>query len=103
MIHATELIGAETFDSAGNLVGRVKEMFIVPDEQPNRVARLLLARGKYRPIVARYDQIASVAPGRGPPDYRRVGARTLSTRMRPGWRCKRISSTSRSSTPTAAR
>jgi magnesium transporter len=63
MLHATELLGAETFDSAGNLVGRVKEMFIVPAEQPNRVARLLLARGKYRPIVARYDQIASVAPG----------------------------------------
>jgi magnesium transporter len=63
MIHATEILGAETFDSAGNLVGRVKEMFIVPAEQPNRVARLLLARGKYRPIVARYDQIASVAPG----------------------------------------
>jgi magnesium transporter len=63
MIHATEVLGAETFDSAGNLVGRVKEMFIVPAEQPNRVARLLLARGKYRPIVARYDQIASVSPG----------------------------------------
>jgi sporulation protein YlmC with PRC-barrel domain len=64
MIHATELLGAQTFDSAGNLVGRVKEMFIVPDEQPNRVARLLLSRGKYRPIVARYDQIATVAPGK---------------------------------------
>src|ERR1700721_706424 len=65
MLHATEVIGAEAFDSAGNLVGRVKEMFIVPDEQPNRVARLLLSRGKFRPLVARYDQIASVAPGRG--------------------------------------
>ena len=63
MVHATEIIGAKAFDSAGNLVGRVKEMFIVPDEQPNRVARLLLSRGKYRPIVARYDQIASVSPG----------------------------------------
>jgi magnesium transporter len=63
MVHATELIGAKAFDSGGNLVGRVKEMFIVPAEQPNRVARLLLSRGKYRPIVARYDQIASVAPG----------------------------------------
>jgi magnesium transporter len=64
MLHATEILGAEAFDSAGNLVGRVKEMFIVPDEQPNRVARLLLSRGKFRPLVARYDQIASVAPGR---------------------------------------
>src|SRR5579872_3631949 len=64
MIYATELLGAEAFDPAGNLVGHVKEMFIVPDEQPNRVARLLLSRGKYRPIVARYDQIATVAPGK---------------------------------------
>jgi magnesium transporter len=63
MLHATELIGAKTYDSAGNLVGRVKEMFIVPDEQSNRVARLLLSRGQYRPIVARYDQIASAVPG----------------------------------------
>jgi CBS domain-containing protein len=39
-------------------------MFIEPADQPNRVARLLLGRGQYRPIVARYDQIASVAPGR---------------------------------------
>ena len=64
MLHATEILGAETFDSSGNLVGRVKDMFIVPAEQPSRVARLLLSRGKYRPIVARYDQVASVVPGR---------------------------------------
>ena len=64
MLHATEILGAETFDSAGNFVGRVKEMFIEPADQPNRVARLLLGRGQYRPIVARYDQIASVVPGR---------------------------------------
>jgi magnesium transporter len=64
MLHATEILGAATYDSADNFVGRVKEMFIVPDEQPNRISRLLIGRGKYRPIVARYDQIASVAPGR---------------------------------------
>ena len=64
MLHATEILGAQTFDSAGNFVGRVKEMFIEPADQPNRVARLLLSRGQYRPIVARYDQVASVAPGR---------------------------------------
>ena len=78
MLHATEVLGAETYDSAGNFVGRVKEMFIVPDEQPNRIARLLLSRGKYRPLVARYDQIASVAPGRGAADHRRIGPRALS-------------------------
>jgi magnesium transporter len=64
MLHATEIIGADTFDLAGNFVGRVKEMFIVPDEQPNRISRLLIGRGKYRPLVARFDQIDSVAPGR---------------------------------------
>ncbi|MGD0956854.1 MAG: CBS domain-containing protein [Candidatus Acidiferrales bacterium] len=64
MLHATEVLGAETYDSLGNFVGRVKEMFIVPAEQPNRVSRLLLGRGQYRPLVARYDQIESVAPGR---------------------------------------
>ncbi|MGH9687046.1 MAG: magnesium transporter MgtE N-terminal domain-containing protein [Candidatus Acidiferrales bacterium] len=63
MLHATEVLGAEAYDSFGNFVGRVKEMFVVPAEQPNRVARLLLERGKYRPLVARYDQIESVAPG----------------------------------------
>src|SRR5271168_2552922 len=64
MLHATEIIGAETYDSLGNYVGRVKEMFVEPADQPNRVAHLLLGRGQYRPLVARYDQIASVAPGR---------------------------------------
>jgi magnesium transporter len=63
MLHATEVLGAEIHDSAGNFVGRVKEMFIVPDEQPNRISRLMLGRGRYRPLVARFDQIASVAPG----------------------------------------
>jgi len=64
MLHATELIGAETYDSLGNFVGRVKEMFVDPGDQPNRVAKLLLGRGQYRPLVARYDQIGSVIPGR---------------------------------------
>jgi magnesium transporter len=64
MLHATEILGANTVDSLGNFVGRVKEMFVEPADQPNRVARLLLSRGQYRPLIARYDQIASVAPGR---------------------------------------
>jgi len=64
MLHATEVLGAETYDSAGHFVGRVKEMFIVPDEQPNRVSRLLIGRGKYRSLVARAEQIGSVEPGR---------------------------------------
>jgi magnesium transporter len=64
MLHATEVIGAATYDSVGNYVGRVKEMFIEPADQPNRVAKLLLGRGQYRPLLARYDQIRSVAPGK---------------------------------------
>jgi magnesium transporter len=64
MLHATEVIGAETYDSFGNYVGRVKEMFVEPADQPNRVAKLLLGRGQYRPLLARYDQIGSVAPGK---------------------------------------
>lgn len=64
MLHATEVLGAQTYDSADNFVGRVKELFIVPAEQPNLVSRLLIGRGKYRSLVARHDQIDSVEPGR---------------------------------------
>lgn len=64
MLHATEVLGAQTYDSAGNFVGRVKELFIVPAEQPNRVSRLLIGRGKYSSLVARYDQVGTVEPGR---------------------------------------
>src|SRR3989475_1551849 len=34
-----------------------------PADQPSRVARMLLGRGKYQPLVARYDHVAFVAPG----------------------------------------
>ncbi len=64
MLHATELLGAEAYDAQGNFVGRVTELFIEPADQPNRVARMLLGRGKYLPLVVRYDHVASVAPGR---------------------------------------
>ena len=63
MLHATEVIGGEAYDAQGNFVGRVSELFIEPADQPNRVARYLLGRGKYLPLVARHDQISSVAPG----------------------------------------
>lgn len=64
MLHATEVIGAEAYDNYGNYVGRVKELFIEPADQPNRISRILLSRGKYRPLVARYDQISAATPGR---------------------------------------
>ena len=63
MLHATELLGAEAYDSAGNFVGRVNEFFLEPAERQNRVAWILLGRGKYLPLVARYDRVAFVAPG----------------------------------------
>ncbi|MBV9887902.1 MAG: magnesium transporter [Acidobacteria bacterium] len=62
-LYATELMGAETYDDQGNFVGRVREFFIEPADQPNRVSRLLLSRGRFQPLVAKYDQIATVAPG----------------------------------------
>ncbi len=63
MLHATELMGAETYDAQGNFLGRLTELFIDPADQPNRIGRLLLGRGKFQPLVARYDQVAFVAPG----------------------------------------
>jgi CBS domain-containing protein/sporulation protein YlmC with PRC-barrel domain len=62
-MHATEVLGAEAYDAKGTFVGRVKEMFIEPADQPNRVARLLLGRGKYGALVVRHEQVTSVAPG----------------------------------------
>src|SRR5689334_10433432 len=63
LMHATELLGGEAYDVRGNFVGRVRELFIEPADQPNRVARYLLGRGKYLPLLARYDQVAFIAPG----------------------------------------
>jgi magnesium transporter len=62
-LYATELFGSDTYDAAGNYVGRVREFFIEPAEAPNRVSHYLLSRGKYQPLVARYDQVAAVEPG----------------------------------------
>src|SRR6202022_4740810 len=63
MLHATELLGGKADDKGGHFVGHVTELFIEPADQPNRVARVLLGRGKYLPLVARYDNLAFVAPG----------------------------------------
>src|SRR5882672_3439261 len=63
MLHSTELLGGEAYDKDGHFVGHVTELFIEPADQPNRVARVLLGRGKYLPLVARYDHLAFVAPG----------------------------------------
>jgi magnesium transporter len=63
MLHATEVLGGEAYDRNGHFVGVVTELFIEPADQPNRIARVLLGRGKYLPLVARYDHIAFAAPG----------------------------------------
>src|SRR5579859_1552168 len=64
MLTATELMGAKTYDAQGNYVGKVREFFVEPAEQPNRVAHFLLARGSFQPLVARYDQIAAIETGK---------------------------------------
>jgi len=56
-------MGAETYDDQGNFVGRVREFFIEPADQANRIARFLLSRGRFQPLIARHDQVATVAPG----------------------------------------
>ena len=63
MIHATELLDASVYDVQGNYVGRVRELCIVPAEQPSRIGRLVISRGRYQPLVARHEHIASAAPG----------------------------------------
>src|ERR1700739_1243226 len=63
MLYATELMGAKTYDAQGNYVGKIREFFIEPAEQPNRISHYLLSRGNFQPLVARHDQVASVAPG----------------------------------------
>jgi magnesium transporter len=64
MLYATELMGAGAYDSASNYVGKVREFFIEPAEQPNRVSHFLISRGRFQPLVARYDQVAKILPGR---------------------------------------
>jgi magnesium transporter len=64
MLYATELMGSAAYDSASNYVGRVREFFIEPADQPNRISHFLISRGRFQPIVARYDQVSKVLPGR---------------------------------------
>src|SRR6202022_1057092 len=64
MLYATELMGSTAHDSDGHYIGRVREFFVEPAEQPNRISHYLISRGRYRPLIARHDQIASVEPGK---------------------------------------
>jgi magnesium transporter len=63
-LYATELFGADTYDAAGNFVGRVREFFIEPADTPNRVSHYLLSRGRFQPLLAKHNQVAAIEPGR---------------------------------------
>ena len=63
-VAAPRFLGAEAYEVHGNFVGfGSTELFIEPADQPNRVAHYLFSRGKYLPLMARYDQVSFVAPG----------------------------------------
>ena len=81
-LYATELMGAETYDDQGNFVGRVREFFIEPADQANRIARFLLSRGRFQPLVARYDQVADSRARHDPAELQRAGAGALSAERR---------------------
>ncbi len=42
----------------------MREFFIEPADQPNRVSHFLISRGRFQPLVARYDQVSKIVPGR---------------------------------------
>jgi magnesium transporter len=64
MLYATELMGSAAYDAQDHFVGRVREFFIEPADQPNRVSHFLISRGRFQPLVARYDQVTKFVPGR---------------------------------------
>jgi magnesium transporter len=64
VLFATELMAAAVYDPQSHFVGRVREFFVEPADQPNRVSHFLISRGRFQPLIARYDQIEKVAPGR---------------------------------------
>ena len=63
-LYATELLGSKAYDTEGHFVGKVREVFIEPAEAPNRVSHFLLSRGRFQPLVAKHNQVASVAAGK---------------------------------------
>src|SRR5207237_8850779 len=60
-LYATELMGVKASDAQRNYVGRVREFFIEPAEAPNRISHFLLSRGRFQPLVAKHNQVASVS------------------------------------------
>lgn len=64
MLFATELVGAAAYDAQNHFVGRVREFFVEPAEQPNRISHFLISRGRFQPLVARYNQVTKITPDR---------------------------------------
>src|SRR5271163_3094459 len=62
-LYATELMGAQAYDAQGNFVGRVREFFIEPSQATSRLSHFVLSRGRFQPLMARHDQVATFAPG----------------------------------------
>jgi magnesium transporter len=62
-LYATELMGSATYDVEGHFVGRVREFFIEPAEQSNRLSHYLLTRGRFPALVVHHQQVATVEPG----------------------------------------
>src|ERR1700688_676998 len=62
-LYATELMGAEAYDAQGNFVARVRKFFIEPSQATNRLSHFLISRGRFQPLLARHDQVATFAPG----------------------------------------
>jgi len=56
-------MGAEAYDVQGHFVGRVREFFIEPADQPNRISHFLLSRGRFQPYSRSTNQVGAVAPG----------------------------------------
>src|SRR6267378_2439378 len=63
-IYATELMGAKTYDMVGAHVGRLGEFAVKTARAVKRVSDYLLARGHIQPLVAKHNQVASVAVGK---------------------------------------
>ena len=63
MIHATELIDANVTDTDNNYVGRIRDLCLIPSEQSSRIGLFVIARGRYQPLVARFDQVDYLGPG----------------------------------------
>src|ERR1700676_3087200 len=56
-------MGGQAYDGQGNFVGRVREFFIEPSQATNRLSHFLISRGRFQPLLARHDEVATFAPG----------------------------------------